>query len=172
MGISVHARARSPTRSPSFPTNHGPMKTSLALLAVTLALGAGAVQADPAVDNLSRCLADNSTGKERKLLARWVFVAMGAHPELRDNVPIPPAMVTDTSRAAGETFNRLLADACPTQARAAIQAVGQRAFQQAFSVLGQLALQEIMTDPGVAASLLAMQQHLDRARLEPLLKPK
>ena len=75
-------------------------------------------------------------------------------------------------QAAWKTFSRLLADAYSTHARAAIQPLGPLGFQQAFSVLGQLAMQEINIAAGVAASLQAMQQHLDRARLEPLLNPK
>jgi hypothetical protein len=28
----------------------------------------------------SSCMADSSTGKDRKELARWIFVAMSSHP--------------------------------------------------------------------------------------------
>ena len=42
------------------------------------------------------------------------------------------------------------------------------AIQRGFQVLGQLAMQELMTNPQVAASIGAMERHLDKAKLEPV----
>jgi hypothetical protein len=36
-------------------------------------------------------MADSSTGKDRKELARWIFVAMSSHPELKGLTTITPA---------------------------------------------------------------------------------
>jgi hypothetical protein len=146
------------------------MKKAVVLLALVAASGLS--QANQAVEVFSQCIADNSTGKDRKALARWLFVSMGAHPEMRAIAPIPPSASEDASRVAGELFSRLLADSCPTQTQAAVRAVGPIAVQQAFTVLGQLAMQELMTDKDVAAGMASLQKHLDTKRLETVLNPK
>ena len=49
-------------------------------LLVVLLQVPGLALADSAAD-LSTCVADNTSGKQRKDLARWVFFAMAAHPD-------------------------------------------------------------------------------------------
>jgi hypothetical protein len=146
------------------------MKKAVLLLALVAASAAS--QANQAVEAFSQCISDNTTGKDRKALARWIFVSMGAHPEMRVIAPIPPAISEDTSRAAGELLSRLLADSCATQTKAAVRAVGPIAVQHAFTVLGQLAMQELMTDKDVAAGMASFQKHLDSKKLEPILNPR
>jgi len=128
-----------------------------------------AAQAQSPVDTLSKCVADNTSGKDRKDLARWLFVAMGAHPEMRAIASIAPAASEDASRSAGQLFTRLLADSCPKEASAAVRASGQVAIQTAFGTLGQLAMQELMTDPEVAASMGRLQAHMDSSRIQAVL---
>lgn len=145
------------------------MKKAIMLLALFAASAAS--QANQTVEDFSRCISENSTGKDRKALARWLFVSMGAHPEMRAIAPTPTAN-EDASRFAGELFTRLLADSCATQTQAAVRAVGPIAVQQAFTVLGQLAMQELMTDKDVAAGMASLQKHLDTKKLESVLNPR
>lgn len=114
---------------------------------------------------LSRCLADNTSGKERKELARWVFLAMAAHPEMKALSAAPPTASEDSSRAVGGIFMRLLTETCVTEARAAVTAGGGLAIQTAFQALGQLAMQELMTDRNVAQSMSAVDRYVDSKRL-------
>jgi hypothetical protein len=49
------------------------------------------VQAQQPADALSTCFADRTSGKDRKDLARWIFLAMAAHPEMKEQAtPTPP----------------------------------------------------------------------------------
>ncbi len=135
----------------------------IALLAVTLT-----AQASPQIEALSKCVADSTTGKDRKDLARWIFVAMSAHPEMKSIANVAPNATEDVSRVAGQLFTRVLADACPGEVKAAIQVGGPAAIRSAFSVLGQLAMQELMTDNDVAATMGALDRYLDKQKLEAL----
>jgi hypothetical protein len=150
----------------------------IAALAPALAFGlaAGVVAppalAHPAVDVFARCIADHTTGKDRKDLARWMFTAMGAHAEMRAVAPIPPAASEEATRTAGQLFMRLLTEACAGPGRAAVQAVGPGAIQSAFTVFGQLAMQELMTDKDVAAAMSRLEQSLDRAKLDATYAPR
>jgi hypothetical protein len=141
----------------------------LVLAALCVALGA---QAQPPVEAFARCIADSTTGRDRKDLARWLFVAMGAHPEMRAIASIAPTANEDASRAAGLMFTRLVTETCPKEARAAVQVAGPTAFQSAFTVLGQLAMQELMTDKDVAAGMSAIERHIDAAKVQAVLSTK
>ncbi|MCP5352874.1 MAG: hypothetical protein H6926_06780 [Chromatiales bacterium] len=124
--------------------------------------------AQNSADVLGKCLADNTTGRDRKDLARWMFSAMGAHPEMSDLYVSAQGTGDKTAQVAAALFTRLLADACPNETKAAVAEGGGMAIQRGFQVLGQLAMQELMTNPQVAASIGAMERHLDNAKLEPV----
>jgi hypothetical protein len=136
------------------------------LLFATITIGA---QAQPAVDALGKCLADNTTGKDRKDLARWLFVALGAHPEMKAISTIKPSAPEDSSRVAGALFNRLITETCPKEAKAAVAVSGPPAFQTAFSVLGQLAMQELMADNNVSANMGLLHKYVDNAKIQSVI---
>ena len=54
----------------------------LLLLTALSTLSFAAAAQTPTAD-LSSCLAENTWGKDRKDLAKWVFLAMASHPEIR-----------------------------------------------------------------------------------------
>ena len=66
---------------------------------------------------------------------------------------VPDEAAEAASKGAGELFTRLLTDACANEAKAALKAGGPMAIQVGFQTLGQLAMQELMTDRDVAASM-------------------
>lgn len=119
-------------------------------------------------DALSRCIADNTTGKDRRDLAKWLFIAMAAHPDMKSISNVPAPVADDTTRVAGSMFTRLLADACPNEVRAAIKSGGPVAIQAAFQVLGQLAMQELMTNRDVTAAMSMLDRYLDKQKLATL----
>jgi hypothetical protein len=139
-------------------------------LAAAMALMSTLCAASPQVEALAKCVSDSTTGKDRKDLARWLFVSMAAHPEMRSLASVAPSSNEDVSRVAGGLFTRLLADACAKEVRAAIQVGGPAAIQSAFQVLGQLAMQELMTDKEVTASMAVLERHLDRQKLDAAMR--
>jgi hypothetical protein len=144
-------------------------KSVVAALLLALALPS---LGSPQAEALGRCLTDSTTGKDRKDLARWIFLAMAAHPEIRQLSNADAAATQASSRTAGQLFTRLLADDCPAQTRAAVQAGGAMAIQLAFQTLGQVAMQELMANPDVATSMADFQRHIDQPRLAPLLEAR
>ena len=125
-----------------------------------------AVPAQTPVESLSRCLADSTTGKDRKDLARWVFFAMAAHPEMKPFAAPGIASATDESdRGTASRFTRLLAESCLKETQAAFKQGGPMGIQAAFQTLGQLAMQELMSDAQVSASMGGFQKYLDQEKL-------
>jgi hypothetical protein len=140
----------------------------LLALAFTL-LSQQPVMAGPAADTLGRCLADNTSGKDRKELARWIYLALSAHPEIRGM-----SAATDDNRLASDKgmaalVTRLLADTCAAETRAVVQAEGNTGMFNAFKSLGELAMQELMSNPDVAAAVGGYARHLDSQRINAAL---
>lgn len=141
----------------------------LAALAACFALPAAA---GPYTNALGACLADNTSGKERKELAKWIFIAMGAHPDIQDVSSTTPALRDATDREVGAIVTRLLTSSCVDQARTAIHNEGTIALKGAFGSLGQLAMQELMTNHEVEASLSGWEKYFDHQKFESAMSAK
>jgi len=150
------------------------MKSPRALLlatALVLPLSTPAL-AGPAAEALSTCLGDNTTGKDRKDLARWTFLAMAAHPEIRDLANASSSASEEASRRVAALFTRLITEGCPKQIQQLVRSEGPESLRAAFEFLGKVAMQELMTNPDVSKSISQFQQYVDRSKLEPILAPR
>jgi hypothetical protein len=135
-------------------------------------VSAWGASAGPLTDQLTACLADNSTGKERNDFARWIFAAMSVHPELGDLSASSPQSREEASRAMANVAMTLLTERCTALVRAAVLLEGGGALEASFSMFGRLAMQEVMADPKVTASMGEFQRFLDRGKIEAVFKPK
>lgn len=152
-------------------------RLGLTVSAACLVLGAllpatASAQPAAATSALSSCLADKTNGKDRKSLARWVFVAMSAHPEISDLRKASDETRLQADQDMAAIMTRLLADDCPTQAAAVMRNVGPQGIGEAFRTLGELAMQEIMTNKEVATSIQNFTRYLDKDRLETVMRAK
>ena len=140
----------------------------VAILALPLPAGLG----QPQSDALATCLADNTSGRDRKDLARWVFLAMAAHPEMKEYSTAHASTALDESaRNIAALVTRLLTDSCAKEAKAAIQEGGspRQSFVLAFESLGRLAMQELMTDKSVTQTMGLFEHYIDQKRFEQML---
>jgi hypothetical protein len=145
--------------------NH--LRKFLIALAIS-SLGVSAF-AGPSTDSLLTCLADNTTGRDRKELARWMFVAMAAHPEMHDLSSVTPATGDQASQSVALLLTHLLSESCPQEVRAARRADGSQAMSAAFESLGRLAMQELVTSKEVRSALTGFEKFIDRKKLESAL---
>lgn len=124
-----------------------------------------AAHAATASEALSTCLAENTTGKERKEFARWMFAAMSAHPALSDMSAITPAIREQSNRNMGQMVTRLMAVDCVTQTRAAAKE-GRKSMAVAFKTLGELAMLELTSNPAVGTAIGDFEKHIDSEKLQ------
>ena len=125
-----------------------------------------AARAQSQSDALGTCLADNTTGRDRKDLAKWLFLAMAAHPEITAYAaPDTAAASTESAKTIGGLVTRLLTESCANEAKAAIKSGGS-AFEAAFRKLGEVAMQELMTDKSVTTAIGRFEQYLDQDRIK------
>src|SRR3954471_24300597 len=145
------------------------MKRTTAAWLVTIVSSIATVSgatAGPATDALSTCVADNTTGKGRKDLAQWVFVAMSAHPEIQPLSHVTEANRDELDRKLASLATRLVTESCQAEAKAAIKTEGPDSFKVAFGALGQLAMQELMSNPSVSEGFGRYTKYLDNAKFE------
>ena len=139
------------------------------IVGICMTVTALSASAGPGTDTLKSWLADNTTGKERKEMAIWVFMAMASHPELKGLSKISETDREKTYQALGGTVNKLLAQSCVEQTRSALKLDGMEAIKSAFGLLGQLAMQELMSNPEVGASFAGFERYVDRKKIEALM---
>jgi hypothetical protein len=117
-------------------------------------------------DTLTTCVADHTNGKDRKDLARWVFFAMAAHPDIAKYAS--PQTTTDldsVQQTMGALVMRLLTVDCATEARQSFVNGGASAIQTAFETLGKLAMQEVMSNANVMTTMSGFTKYIDEKKL-------
>lgn len=127
------------------------------------------VHANPTTDALGKCLSDNTNGKERKDLAKWIFVAMSAHPEVGQLAQASPQAIESAQRTIGVLVTRLISGDCPSEMRAVVKAVGTEGIRISFEHLGRMAMHELMSDPQVNQAIGGFERYVDKAKVEPVL---
>jgi hypothetical protein len=143
------------------------------LVAILLFASPLAAQAEAPEDTLSSCLADNTSAKNRRDLARWLFFAMAAHPEIKQYVNAAALEASEEAhKNAAATFTRLVTESRAQQTQAAFKAGGTKALEVPFRTLGQLAMQELMSNREVSASMSAFDKYIDRDKLNQVLGGK
>lgn len=128
--------------------------------------------ASPSGDALGSCMADSLTGKERKQLAQWIFFAMAAHPEIKEFSKVSADAQAKTNESVGKLVTRLLTENCVEQVRAAVKEDGQAAIVGAFELVGKVAMQELMANKDVVASISGYAKFLDQEKLGAIMKAK
>lgn len=137
----------------------------LGILFVAFSINA---QAGSAANELGVCMTDSLSGKERKTLAKWVFFAMAAHPEISSYSNISQADRDQTDEFVGKLVTRLIVEDCPQQSKVAFKNYGAVAFEQAFGLVGQVAMQELMNDKNVNQSFAGFEKYLDNEKFNQL----
>ena len=143
------------------------MKVNLAaLFFLSILTFVGPVMAGPASDALGKCMVGSLTGNERIEMAKWIFMAMAAHPEMASLAHIPPEERNATDKKIGRLFTRLLAEDCAKEAKTAVATESKVAVDKSFELLGRVAMQELITNENVSEALVSYTKYLDKKKLE------
>lgn len=117
-------------------------------------------------------MADRTTGKDRKDLAKWIFIAMGSHPDIRKLSAASTGELDNSSRTVGALFSRLIAENCAGEFRALVANEGSESLGIAFEFLGKLAMRELMSDREVSVALSGFEKYVDRPKVSSVLAPQ
>lgn len=143
-----------------------PIKAVILTLAFGTTCLTGIAFAGQAAQEMGTCMADSMTGKERKEMAKWVFIGLSAHPDMKELATISEATRTGADKFIGQLITRLLTEDCPSQAKVAVKEEGNTAFKEAFELVGKIATQELMTNPDVLRASSGWQQFVDKQKMK------
>ncbi|MDZ4350246.1 MAG: hypothetical protein U1A22_12015 [Xanthomonadaceae bacterium] len=141
------------------------MTRYVAFLLVWVFIGIAPAKADELIAATESCFSDSTSGKDRKLLARWVYLAIAAHPEMERLSAATPSDVEDVSRDFADFYMRLVTEDCAPQMRALVAGHGVRGVTAVFEYLGKVAMLEVMTNQRVSTTISGFEAFLDQEKL-------
>lgn len=144
--------------------------SALALTATLLATGWSAPASAAAIDEVKACFADSTTGRDRKMLARWVFLAMAAHPDIRAMSAATQADIDQSNRDLAALFMRLVTEDCNAQMRRTLAESGNESVKSAFEYLGQMAMMELMAHQDVTLRIGEFEKYVDLPKVQAALQ--
>ncbi|WP_440053439.1 hypothetical protein ACSLBF_10950 [Pseudoalteromonas sp. T1lg65] len=124
--------------------------------------------ANTPTQQLGSCLVDSLNGKERKNLAKWIYFGMGAHPEIKDFMSASANTINESDKYVGKLITKILTEDCPKELVAAHQA-DPLAIQKAFELVGQAAMQELMSNQETMQALSNYATYVDQEKLSKTL---
>lgn len=139
-------------------------------LSIGLIIGTPAFAASP-TDTFANCLVDTLNGKERKNLAKWIFFAIAAHPEIKSYSKASLKDINNSDKYVGKLITKLLTVDCPNELKNATKS-NPRAIEQGFGLVGKVAMQELMTNQNVTKAISNYIQYADQEKINQVLSKK
>jgi hypothetical protein len=140
-------------------------------LFVAIALSPALCQAQaPAV--LGQCIVANLSASDRQDLARWVFLSMAVHPEVKQFSVEGTEPAQAAARKVGALFTRILRDRCAKEINEAARAGGPPVVQSAINFFAQIGVQELMINKDVLSALGSFSQFADKEGIERAARAK
>lgn len=140
-----------------------------AALFASLAVSSSVAIAGPYTDDFSKCLVAATTDQDKGQLVEWMFFSLALNPRISPYAQISPEQRDTANRKMAKIFDHLVTEACNEQAKQAVKYEGTAAISESFKLLGQVAAQEIVKDPAVAAGNAKFAEYLDENRLSEAL---
>jgi hypothetical protein len=141
-----------------------------AVACLTILVYASPLSADLYSDDLGKCLVAFSNADDQALLVQWIFALVSVNPAVKTLANVSDAQRIDLSQKAMALSERLLEKDCRPQAVAAIKYTGPHALESSFSVLGQVAMRGLMSDPAVTMQMQSLDKYINRENLTALYK--
>ena len=146
------------------------MLTTLLLLAALPAVDvrAEAAATPAATDSVAKagvCLTDHTTGRDRKELVKWMFLAMSKHPEIKALSASNSDDDARSNKIVGALFTRLMSEDCADEISQMLAEHGPGSISKAFEMLGAMAMSELMTDAQVSAAFGELNKYTDQAKI-------
>lgn len=121
-------------------------------------------------ERLATCLTGSANQDDKDALIRWIFVAMAAHPLTEDLAAIPAGRRETIVSEGSAVFQKLMTETCGEETVGTLKYEGTEAFGKAFEVLGQTAMEGLMSHPDVDRAISELASHLDQKKFEELLE--
>ena len=140
-------------------------KAMIACLALTFTVSA---LANTPSDKLGTCMVDTLNGKERKSLAKWIFLAISTHPEIKAYSKATADDINNSDKYVGKLITRMLTVDCPAELALANKS-DPLAINKAFELVGRVAMQELMSNEETMQGLTNYAKYADQEKINAIL---
>lgn len=147
------------------------MKFKAAVFLVLTSLPAS-IYAGPFSDEMSKCLVKSTSDADKSLLIQWVFAAMSAHPDVKALSNVSNEKGIDLNKRTAGLLVSLLTERCKAETQQAVKYEGPGVLKTSFQVLGEVAMQGMMTNPDVVSYMGGLGKYVDTEALKKTLSPK
>ena len=147
------------------------LKSTVCTVAI-LSIYATSAYAGVYTDDLSKCLVDSSSTRDRTVLVTWMFSALSVHPAVKSIVSVSEKQLDEANKSAADLVTKLLVESCKQETEKALQYEGDATIQESFRVLGEVAARELFPSPEVATALSGFEKYLDEEQFKSLLEIK
>ena len=117
-------------------------------------------------DDLGKCIVERTSPEDKLLVVQAVYAAMSKHPEIVSFSRISRQDDAKFKKEFARIFTDLIVDSCRSEAKLAFRYEGEYAFQQAFELLGQVAMVELMQNPRVSNYFEQLGNEIDASKFE------
>jgi hypothetical protein len=142
------------------------------LLFLTIIVTATSAYAGPFTDEMSKCLVRSTSEADKTLLIKWIFAAMATHPDVKSLSAVTPEKGEQLNKETAKLVMRLLTQSCKSETRQAVDFEGDETLKASFGILGQVAMQGLMTNAEVSKYFSGFEKHLDAKELQHALGKK
>ncbi|MGY1459849.1 hypothetical protein ACW5F0_14590 [Luteimonas sp. A534] len=136
------------------------------LVAVSATLAPAVAHGGVYSDSLAKCLVERTSDQDKILLAKWIFTVIAAHPSAASLATVDGHQKSEVVEGTGKLFETLLTESCHEETAKAVRYEGSEALGISFKVLGEIAMNTLLTDPKVQAETENFMQHVDAKKLE------
>ena len=120
----------------------------------------------PFSDEFSRCIVTKTTSQEKTDLVKWIYVTISFHPQLKGMSNITSDDVEIANIRVADYMTNVFAYKCNDEMMDAIKFEGEESAMQAFKLLGEIAMMEIMGEQNVSFASELFIQYLDEQFFE------
>lgn len=117
---------------------------------------------------LRQCVAMSTTGADRVLTAQWMFAAMAKSPHISSFSTVPTQRKVELDKGFAQLMTRLAIKDCFREIEPLAAANLQGAFELVGRALGEIAMEELMTDKNVDKAIGEYTDYLSKDDFKPL----
>jgi hypothetical protein len=147
------------------------MRISFVFIVTILCLCSVAT-AGPFTDEISKCIVMKTTASDNTLFIQWIFAAMSSHPDVESMSNISPKMRDQLNKRAADMIMELLTVRCKEECKKAVKYEGSDSLKTSFELLGQVAMQGLMTHQKVGEYLSGLEKYYDSEKLKKTFAPE
>ena len=128
--------------------------------------------AAPKLESVKQCIRDKTTSKDKKDFAKWIFITMSAHPEIQDFSLVTSDSKNKSDQIMANLIQSLFINKCRGEIQELITEFGASSTELVYEFIGELAMDEILTNPKVIENLQGFSKYIDKEKFEKLFKKK